>query len=605
MISITKNTFQKLLLGQLSSESTKAGDLYLVVESLPLFLSTSIAFKIFDYQLRNYPRNYFWSATDSKIVEMMEKGGLNVVSDIEAHKQEMIEATLPKKQESEAQKNISKIINQADTRPVNLGAKVSQNLGIAIDESYSFETLTTQLDDGTKAESTTNFSKISLQNLMENEHYNPSSLLKNQPDPNTPIQDLDNWMDRIQATRTALNSIKMGSVDDTYEEEPKKPFDPIGSFVGLFTQKDQPQSYYFMTSFFGLAVLIATLIILFPTNAYTLEVKAPTEDAISTISVPYSTFSKEQQRLNAEAKTQSSGTGTTDTERAKGGVDIFNFDSKVLQINEGFSLERDGNKYILLPNPTLPKSFSVPANNDRNPLNITVQSTQPGPEFNQSKNSEFVILDINGQKVCTKCRALASGDILSSGSENQKTVIEADYAVLRSAIDGKIAEARIAKLKETKEKRSADEIVTSLDWYMNESSPYNYTAEVGQVANEVSVKSSVTTDVFYLTKSSVDDLLKAINKDIDRVVSVKLENSEGRFDDARTDIKMKLSYTFSKKLNYDKTAIEKILKTGLEIDKKRIEITGKYDSVLRIDEQKLGLRVPFIAPATDIKIIEN
>ncbi|NJK71388.1 MAG: hypothetical protein HC932_04015, partial [Thermales bacterium] len=64
IIHIHKDTRQKSLFDELAKVAGKDGYLVVVVKSLPIYLSTKIAFSILSYRLRNYPRRILWTSDD-------------------------------------------------------------------------------------------------------------------------------------------------------------------------------------------------------------------------------------------------------------------------------------------------------------------------------------------------------------------------------------------------------------------------------------------------------------------------------------------------------------------------------------------------------------
>jgi hypothetical protein len=77
MIAIDNNTSKLSLLEQLSAVAGSGEKLYIQVVSLPYFISTKVGFKILIYQLKNYPREIFWTSRSFHIMQFLQSSGAN------------------------------------------------------------------------------------------------------------------------------------------------------------------------------------------------------------------------------------------------------------------------------------------------------------------------------------------------------------------------------------------------------------------------------------------------------------------------------------------------------------------------------------------------
>jgi hypothetical protein len=490
--------------------------------------------------------------------------------------------------------------------------QIEDTVGGNKQENYSYTSVLSSINGD---QSHSELAKISLKHLFDEGDYNPSSLIDSDENEsgivNTgkTIQDLDSWIERIEATKTALNSMKGESVDNletpSLQHNLKNiiPLPPIFSFNKA--KRKQPQAFLFITTFFGLALVFILVMVFFPTNVYTLEVKPAEDSASINLSIPSSSFTKQSIQLNSDATIPTSGDDQTGTQRATGRVDLINRSSKTVTLTNGsFTLLKDGKRYTHLRNTTLPEEITIPPLNEKNPVNILVQSNEPGTDYNLPADTTFEILNIIGQKPCNSCYGVSTTTIQAGDGTGKKIVTEADQSLLRATVDGALAQQRITKLQEIKEeKNGVDDIVVNNDWYHNTNSNYTFNPDLGQSSVQTSLTAIVQSDIYYLPKATLNELLQRENNDIDSVLELSILESNGKFGDSASDIKLKLSYKFSKKVDIDKNSIEKTIKANQDFSKAKDEVQKNYQSITGMEKKELGIKIPLLPSATSIKYI--
>jgi hypothetical protein len=608
MIKITKDTFQKLLLTELSGQSKKPGDLYIFVESLPIFLSTSIAFKIFNYQLRNFPRNVVWTASDEKIIHMMGLVDLPVKPNLTKEQILSLEhdSATPKQllYDQKTSINTSKIVtNIISNKTETVSSQHIESGASSITSSY------TKSNDQTK---------ISLKQLFESGDYNRSALIDTEKDSEVvnkgkTLQDLDSWIDRIEATKKALNSMKGGeetvnpTIIGSIKQSVTTPNTVFSSFLPFRSDKKQPKAYLFITSFFSCALIFIIAMIFFPTNVYTLEVNSPEDSASINLSIPSTAFSKQTIKLSSSNTIPTSGDNQTGTERASGKIDLINKSSKPVSLSNGeFSLVKDGKVYVHLRNSTLPDKIILAPFNDLAPITISVQATELGSDFNQPVNSIFEILNILDQKPCSSCFGIATSEIVAGDGTGKKIVTDADQSILRSTVDASLAQQKLSKIQSLKsEKNGIDDIIINNDWYSNINSSYVFKPEIGQPSLDTKLDATTDVEVYFIPQTTLSEILQRENQNVDRVIDINILESVGQFKDQVSDIKIKVNYKFTKKVNIDKKEIEKTINSNIDFINAKEKIQKDYQSIVNIDKKELGLKIPFLPPATNIKYVQN
>jgi hypothetical protein len=577
MIRITRDTFQKLLLTELSKVSSQKGDLVIDVISQPLFLSTSIAFKIFDYQLRNYPRRVVWKTDDTKIEEMMNQAGILKTSE------ELSNTTL----EEHRNKSITPTLKPLPKRP-SLTLPSENQHEKADKKSYNFLSVVDTLEDENPAQTRP---QLSLQSVFDDHNSKPQT--PKSETSHKSLQDLDSWLDRIEATKSALNSMKSevfgAGIAQTSSQA--KPF----SFSSL-----RPKGFSFITTFFLMALVIASIVIFFPTSAYTLEIRPVRKTASMNFLVPQDSFSQQKSSLASDSKVLASGISPTQSERATGNVDIVNKTSKPFNLSIGTKFINEDKTYIHSRNATLSDVITIPAQNEKTPVSITVQSTDIGQEYGTPAGTQFEIIDTDGTKPCNTCFAIATTALQGQTPGNQKVISDSDHLLLRSNIEGGLAQKRLDILKDLKQNKKA---LTDSTWYRNNSSTYTFNKEIGEIANEVTLKADVETTTYYLPYPILENLLKRENKEINTIDQIDLIESTARFgDDSKQDVNIKISYRYSLSIDIDNEKAKSTLASD-DFLASQIALKKQYSSLANITKYDTGIRVPGIKPVVNVKII--
>jgi hypothetical protein len=577
MIRITRDTFQKLLLSELSKVSSQKSDLVIDVISLPLFLSTSIAFKIFDYQLRNYPRRVVWKTDDSKIEEMMSQAGILKTSE------ELANTTL----EEHCNKSIAPTLLPLPKKPdLTLKSEIQPN--IRDKKSYNFLSVVDTLEEENLNQ---NRPQLSLQSVFDDHRNNPQ--VEKPSSPHKSLQDLDSWLDRIEATKSALNSMKSDVFGAGVAQTAS--LNKSFSFSSL-----KPKGFSFISTFFVMALVIASIVIFFPTSAYTLEIRPARKTASMNFLVPQDSFSQQKSALSFDSTVFASGISPTQSERAIGNVDIINKTSKPFNLSVGTKFVNEDKTYIHSRNSTLADTITIPAQNEKTPLSLTVQSADIGQEYGAPIGTQFEIIDSNGLKPCSTCFAVATTPLQGQTPGNQKVVSDADHLLLRSNIEGGLAQKRLDVLKDLKQNKKA---LTDSSWYRNNTSTFTFNKEIGEVVSEVKLKADVDTTTYYLPYPILENLLKRENKEINIIDQIDLIESSANFaDDSKQDVNIKITYRYSLSIDIDNEKAKSVLSSD-DFLSSQLTLKQQYSSLANITKYDTGIRVPGIKPAVNVKII--
>jgi len=593
MIEINSNTSKKQLLENLTREAVSIDDLYILIDSLPIFLGTTISFTVFNYQISNYPRKVFWTSQNPEVIEFLSNCKANT-KDPESANPVIIE---PKSLPLETLQpspviEIQPIIPQVSTKSQSITAS-SEFSNFKFPEFKDFT--------GFKP----NPSNFSVNSLLERDNYTPSSLLENaEPQilPQQPeSQNFDSWLTKIEATKKALTNLS------PQEETNYLPYlRPEPEIQPNFIQiKSAPKLVRILATSLVFSLIAVVFLVLFPTKAYTLEIRQVPIEEGATLEVPQNKFSSKQTSLSVETEIPASGQKEVQTERSTGKVALINRGSKEVTLNNGsFRLVNNGKEYQAITNSSLPKSFSIPAKNNINTgdtsLEFQIQATKTGSEYNLDENTRFDIENLLGQKVCSSCFAVATTQIKNTNLSGKKMVTDADQSLLRTNSEALLDQKKVKEIPKLQE----ENIFTNSSWFKNLDSKYTFNKNIGDETEKVSLKVDVSTQVYYLPQIEIEKLLQAKNQEINKFTDVTLIETTGIFDGSDKKLKLKMYYTYTKKTSLDKEEITQVL-TEKNFDIAKSDIQKKYPSIKNIDKKETGVQVPGLPSKVDINLVEN
>jgi hypothetical protein len=585
VIHIHQETRQKDLLEELSSVENYENDLYIRIVSLPIYLSTSIAFNIFSYRLRKYPRKIIWVSHDDKILEILKITELNI--DLEYFK---------KNEKPEAKEKILpslKLENRYSTEEfLNQFASSDFNIDSLKDAS--------ELIDNPSLPKTEEkiFQNLNIKTTLETEKKleNPEDLEVKK------LQNLDAWLKRVEATRIALDNIRgedANKIFGTNEIFSRKNFDP-NKVIEKIKSRNM-SNFSFFSAFFASCVFLIFLLVLFPTNVYTLEVVPQEIESSINLSIPTESFSKKTVKISKTANRQASGVDKNTTERAVGKVKLQNNSLQDVKIDfNNFYLEKNSNRYYFTSNSTIDSQIVLPSNNlDIADLStISVQSENPGTEYNLVSGERMEVYNQLGQKICDNCFATTTEPIVGRVIQGGKVVTTKDQELLRTTIEGLLVNERLNEIESLK----SDAVFTDLGWYKNLDSVFVYNKALGDVATDLELKVDVTTSIYYIPRSVIEQILTNENTEIKNLKKIELKKSNGNFVVEEDKINLEFLYSYTKESNLDKKQIKKEL---LAVTPQTIpNLQQNNPNIRRVKSKNVGLPLPFVPRRVDINIIE-
>jgi hypothetical protein len=578
MIHLNASTAKTDLIKILESESDKHESLYLIIDSLPSFLNTPIAFTVFNYQISRYPRKIFWWSWEPKILDFLTNCTA-AVSDPVNDKTISADKNILIKYNSS-----SPAISNKSTKSFDLKEHpaLAQNKHVfsaqEILNENKYEPIELISDYAQEKDLKTDEEIPNPDNSQSFENFSPE------------IQNFDAWIKKIEATKNALSSLK----DNTEYQ----------SFKSPNTLNKSSKIFKVLTLSLVLSLVFAFSIILLPAKVYTIELGSVSKESGAELSINVNDFSKTSNNLTANGEIQPRGTKEVPTDLSTGEVSLINDGSREVNLDNGlFRLVIDEKYYQVLPDNTLPRTFSIPTKVESSKiLKFKIQATNPGSEYNLPPNTQLDIVNLqgNGKRVCSSCYAITLGEIKNSQISGQNIVTEYDQSFIIQSVEAKLASQRSEAIKNIQRSK----VFTNEDWYKNVDSKYNFNTPLNEPADLLRLEASVVTDIYYLKQEQIENQLRGQNGSIRSfkdIAITDIQNNPRNSD----NIKLKVFYTYeTENTCLDKQKfLSKLSISDFEEAKKQILID--CPGVLNIEKRDVGINMPGIPSRVDLTVTSN
>lgn len=629
MLVITSSISKKELLQKLAAVANEKEKLIVTIASLPTFLATPIAFTIFNYQISNYPRKIFWTSKEQPILEF-----LNICQvDIDQPEEEIANIVVIKANPDET---------KPDLDSSDLKNKQESNYSEAEFTDIKTEIKETPVNDSFATSDLESFSdsffygaknKISAEDLLKKDNYSPSSLFDKNFDNfdikniytnhnaedkklNTPSrpnsdaleeqillnykpevvetkeeadtdpnfdQNLDNWLEKIEATRMALSGLKQQD-----QKQIRKP-----SFF--------LKSVQFATTLVLLSALIVGFYVIFPTNVYSVDVVAQKKNAQTTIDLPVSKFLTQSRNLTETGQTPGTGIEIVNLNQSRGKVLLVNKSGGPISFNRNgiILISSTGGEYRQLAVSGDPATYVVPGRSNvvGGNVEISIQATKDGSEFNLAKDTVLKIYNLNRDLIGGLFTAVVTEEVNTSKASGKKIIQSQDLK--------KLQQENLLKL----EKKSQTELglianettFTDPKWYNLSEIIDVFTHASGDIAETVGVTTTAKSKLFYLNNNLLNDELIAVNSDMSKLLTVNKVEYTGDFSRLDSKIQITVDYQYSQKTDINETDLVNKL-SGENFDKNKTELKQNYPQITEIKKQEQGLRLPGIPARVNVNI---
>lgn len=579
MLRISQTTTKKILLQYLTAEAGKQGNLVLQVDALPPYLDTYISFRVFAFQISNYPRPILWYTNNQHLLAFLKECGVTIFIPLQ---QNLLNYNEPKSQDIRDKTSFTTKDIQNFSFPSfpNVSRDIKNNVSINAQELINDKT---------------NYKRSSL--LDE-----PANKTKNTlPNLNTSnIQNFDTWIEKIAATKEALNTIKESkSVSGN-------------TFLNNYLSPNRRSSNLFkfnsrLIRNFSLAVLALSTIgfigfALFPTSALTVEIQSINKDKQIDIEVPQNDFQSKKVLLKNEKNVETTEFQQEKIKYATGKVSLVNLGGNSIDLDNGaFKVVKDGKEYKATFNTAYSRTFTIPVKGSLN--DFQVQATKEGDVMNLAEGTKLDITNLSGVgfRVCSNCFALVTSEIKNIGISNKKVVSDATITNGKKNLEENAYSMRESEIKNL----SKDQNITDKSWYKNSSVIYNFDKSVGDVTDNLKIQGSFETTLFYLSKSDLEYLLKKRDSDIFKINNVLLSSTTGNFEDGKTALKLKIYYTYAQQDTcFDKEDFVNTL-SSKSFNEAIDEFEKKCPNIKNIDKKDSGLTIPGLQTKIDINVVKN
>lgn len=657
MLEINNSLDKKELLYTLAKIANEPGTLYIKVHSLPTFLTTPIAFTIFNYQISNYPRNITWTSENFQILNFLKNCNVQVVDpDTNFDKSRYEEAPQPtpflnwKDQPVELKEPLNEIIEietEDNSQPL---IQVSKALPVVtIGDKKPF---TGGVEAGSLKQS------LKARDLLEDSGYEPSSLIdilnsktETVPEPHeevflhrggdafdfsmqsaliAPKPDNNNTSQESQAQ---TNQKQTNIYDATHKSIPKpqdqtKDFEPVKyeqnldellsrieatrealSSLKMPQQKEVVRSgggsifwktFGFLSTSAVVSAVVVGFLFFFPTKVYSLDITPETKVQTDTITFAKEEFINRKVAIQNQDNMATTGQETQTQARATGTVTLVNNSSGQIKFDKGgiILVGSNGLEYRQVGQNNEPSTFVIPGQSSS--VTITIVATGNGTDYNLPVNSTLKIYNLKKDILGSSFSGVVSTAVNVTKQTGNSIVTQDDINNLQTK-----AESSLEKLaKQEVSKLSQENVITKENWFEILNPNYNFSHKVGQVTSTLNSDSSGNVSLYYLDEASLVAKLKLVNANIQRVIEVtKVDNSDQSIV-TNAKISLKIDYKFALKQQFNEASIAQKL-SGSNFTSAKDQLQQEYPTINDIQEKKSGLDLPGLNPRVEVKVNIN
>lgn len=638
MLAINSTLTKKELLQNLASVATETQDLIVEIQSLPTFLATPIAFTIFNYQISNYPRKIYWTSNSDQILEFLQVCQVDIFDQKTADPEQNIVTVeaIPEKSSQESSNLNSFEIIQPQTEYTE-AEFVEKELPKKPDLDFN-EMAKNDSEDFSDSFFYGLKNKISAEDLLKKDHYSPSSLLgkdlenfdinkiykvekkdsskpslafrpnsdvldeqvllsyksevvndkeeqvNTQEDVQPPFeQNLDNWLEKIEATRIALNGLKQEE-----KRQVKKP--------SIFLKTMQ-----FTAAMVMLSAFVLVFYTLFPTNVYSVNVVPQKKATQTTIDLPVSKFLIQNRNFNAASETAGTGAEIVNLNQARGKVLLVNRSGGSISFNRNgiILISSNGSEYRQLAVSGDPGTYVIPARSNvvGGSVEISVQSVKNGTDFNLPKDSVLKVYNLNRDLIGGLFSGTVTEDINVSKASGKKIIQSQDLK--------KIQQENLLDLEQqsqTELQLIANETTfTDPKWYSLSEVIDVFTHASGDVAETVGATTTAKSKLYYLNQNLLEDELKKVNEDMSKIINISNLSYTGDFSRSDSNIQLVIDYQYTQKINIDENELVDRLNND-DFSKSKSDLKDSYPQITEIKKEEQGIRLPGVPARVNVNI---
>ena len=581
------NTKKGELLSQLASRvRTPEATIYLVINSVPSFLNTPVAIAIFNKQISNYPKPIFWFSSNPLIQNFLKRCNIrikdpNLFKDSNDAQTQKIQYDKQVRLVSSTAITISKPHQKLQSTPENSNIIVKTN---SVSKLLNYREAIKNYQDKL-------FRKVDQKQFFEEEFINNENL----QDFNSLIQKLEQTKSKLKEAKNLTQKTESQPVlSSVIKTSPKK---------SLFKSLNQVRLSIFTFLIF-LAALLTFVNTFFPTKVYTLELE-PTQiqDKIQLV-LSQDSFNLEKQNIIVENTQPTTGSNGARKQFAAGTIKITNTSTNSISLTNGGLKFKNGDfSYTQIFDPKLPPIIKLEnANSD---VDVKVQADSAGPASNAGGLTNFVLVNLNGDQICStsSCKAFASSVISVDDQAKSNIVTESDLSSLEQ-VNNKDLSTKIndyvAKIKVSNPNR-----VIQNSWYKTGQISQKYDHATNDSAQALTLNTIAQVTFYDLSRNNLLDLLRI---QIGESVVVKDINIEGEnldFDPDKGTVKLTINYKGNKYLELPDQEIANIFRQNPNLENVTHDLQNKYPNLGKIVVKQNGLNIPGLNPKVKVDVVKQ
>ncbi|MEI6728084.1 MAG: hypothetical protein WCK98_00400 [bacterium] len=662
MLEINNSLDKKELLYTLAKIANEPGTLYIKVHSLPTFLTTPIAFTIFNYQISNYPRNITWTSENFQILNFLKNCNAQVADpDTNFDKNRYNDAPEPAtflNWEHEAV-DIKQPLNEI----IEIETEDNSLSPIQVNKSVVSVTIGDKKPLIGGVEAGEHKQSIKARNLLEDSGYEPSSLIniqnsKLQPTASSESEDQiflhrggDAFDFSMQSALIASKTISQkpnqtsqqlqaeqkAHKTNLYETWPKQSkdqekvvpaFEPVKYEQNLdellsrieatrdaLSSLKMPQqktvavnsgngifwkTFGFLSTSAIVSAVVVGFLFFFPTKAYSLDITPETKVQTDTVSFSKEEFTNRKVPIQNQDSVVATGKETQTQDRATGTITLVNNSSGQIKFDKGgiILVGSSGLEYRQVGQNNEPGTFVVPGQSSN--ITITITATGNGTDYNLPINSTLKIYNLKKDALGSSFNGVVATPVNVTKQTGNSIVIQDDINNLQTK-----AESSLEKLaKQEVSKLSQENVITKENWYEILNPSYNFSHKVGQITSTLTVDSGSNVGLYYLDESVLVTKLKLTNTNIQRVIEVTKVDSSDKSIVGNSKISLKIDYKYTIKQQFNEASIAQKL-SGNSFSTAKDQLQQEYPTINDIQEKKSGLNLPGLNPRVEVKVNIN
>ncbi len=636
MLEITGQTTKKDLLNSLAGLASIQGSLLIHLHELPNFLATPIAFTIFNYQIGNYPRKIIWTSDKPVILEFLKDSQVDYLDPDTYNKpqDELLGGQLVtrKSQNSPDFKRYKDddTIIEAEIKEIKLDeqfeatvSKYSHKQNQPVEDKPVFINPKTSAPSQTLDPLSDKRVPLSAQDLLKQDTYKPSLLIDSFE--NTPImpvvaaeasapnieetateaaiespfhvskiskqpsqQNLDSWLDRIEATRAALNK-------NSYRSYAQKQRQMWMTRVAQFTSLS-----------IGLTLIISFFAFVFPTNVYSLEIKNMQKQDVAPITIAKSDLIKTDEAVETTVSSEPTGVETGTLINARGIATIVNRSGGSVAFDkQGIILRAENNQeFRHVGKASEPGTFRIPARSNVNggSVNIEIEAVTAGEAGQLPVGSTLRIYNLRRDLI----GGLLVGEVTQAVSlvrpTGNKIVTEADVDSLSERANQQIGVIAGQKVLQASEQTGK---IVDPEWYEIGRVDYQPSQIEGEQTPKIDLKATSTISIYSLDENTLKSKILETNPKIKEFISVDDIAKEDFEFDVDTRFTLNVQYSYIEQNELSREDLIDILATTQDFEAAKSELQNTYPEIDNIEKSQAGVHFPGIPARVSLEIQEQ